>query len=185
MFVKLHHSSFIATAVAVIRSTEDRYNVLVMGPVVAISDKLMSSRNKIKSVLLIVLLRNVLTEGISSTSWRHAPTTSVVRIRPQEVTHGSFMRNLLHSVQFLYLVEGVEMRRQATMQTEDLVLHNCCDWEVIKEVSKVTPDVSTSILSVALIIEAIDLCDLSTFVIASKNSNPVGEPNFEQNQDHH
>ena len=77
------------------------------------------------------------------------------------------------------------MRGQSTMQTEDLVLHNCCDWEVIKEVSKVTPDVSTSILSVALIIEAIDLCDLSTLVIASKNSNPVGEPNFEQNQDHH
>ncbi len=115
MFIQLHHSSLISTAVAVVRSTEDSYHVLVMGPVVSISDKLMSSRNEIKSVLFVVLLRDVLTEGVPCTSWRHAPATSVVRVRPQKVAHGTFMRYLLHSVQFLYLVEGVKMRGQSTM----------------------------------------------------------------------
>ena len=82
MFVQLHHTSFIATAVAVVRSTEDSHHVLVMRPVVSIGNELMSTCNKVKTVLLIILLRDVLTKGIASTSRRHAPATSVVWVRP-------------------------------------------------------------------------------------------------------
>ena len=69
-----------------------------MRPVVSIGNKLMSTCNKVKSVLLVILLGDVLAEGIASTSRRHAPATSVVWVRPQKVAHRSFVRNLLHSV---------------------------------------------------------------------------------------
>lgn len=51
-------------------------------------------------------LRDVLTKGVSCTSRGDAPTTSVIRIRPQEITHWSLQnapgqKHILHS---LYLI---------------------------------------------------------------------------------
>lgn len=53
------------------------------------------------------------------------------------------------------------------MEGENLVLYNGCQWQQVKEVSKVFPDVDVSIFSEAFIIKAIYLGDLSALMIAS------------------
>ena len=47
------------------------------------------------------------------------------------------------------------------METEDLVLNNCSQWKHVEEVSVVLPDVGVAVLAEALVVEAVDLCNLS------------------------
>jgi len=57
------------------------------------------------------------------------------------------------------------------MDTQNLSFNDSCDGEVIKEVSGVLPGVDVSILSLTLLIEAVELSNLSGFVISSKKGD--------------
>ncbi len=50
-------------------------------------DQLMGSRYKCQSVAVVEGLRDVLAKGVSSSSGRDSPASSVVRVWPQQVTH--------------------------------------------------------------------------------------------------
>lgn len=50
-------------------------------------NQLMSAGDESESVAVVERFRNVLTEGVSSTTWRDAPATAVIRVRPEQVTH--------------------------------------------------------------------------------------------------
>ena len=71
------------------------------------------------------------------------------------------------------------------MQTENLLFDDCCKRQVVKELSELLPDLSIAVLSKTLIVEAIDLCNLATFVIASEDREPFREPYFECNEQSH
>ncbi|KAH3685326.1 hypothetical protein WICPIJ_003678 [Wickerhamomyces pijperi] len=103
-----------------------------MGPGVTLHDQLMGSGNERETVRMVELLRDILTEGETGTTWRDTPATSVVRIGPQQVTHWAFVWDLLDSVQFSDLVDGFNHWRQPTMKTEDLVVHQGGDREVVE-----------------------------------------------------
>jgi hypothetical protein len=64
------------------------------------------------------------------------------------------------------------------MQTKDLLLHDCTDRQVVEEVRQVLPNVCTSILAQALVVEAVNLRDLPTLMITSENRNAVFESDF-------
>ncbi len=66
-----------------------------------------------------------------------------------------FMRNFLHSIELANLVKGVDARTQATVQAKDLTFNHCCEWEVVKQLCEVFPDVGVPIFSEALVIEAV------------------------------
>ena len=68
------------------------------------------------------------------------------------------------------------------MQAEDLVLDDGGEWEVIEEVSQVLPHVRVAVLSEALVVEAVDLGDLTTFVVTSEDGDPVPVAHFEADQ---
>ena len=86
-----------------------------MTPVVSIHYKLMCSAHKTQAICLIELLANVLSEGVSRTPWRNAPAHTIIRVRPEKVTDGTFMRNFLHSVELFNLIESVNARRKSSM----------------------------------------------------------------------
>ena len=77
------------------------------------------------------------------------------------------MRDFLNSIQLSNLLERVQGRRQTSVKGENLVLYNGCQWQQVKEVSKVFPDVDVSIFSEAFIIKAVYLGDLSALMVAS------------------
>ena len=67
--VDLHDGSLISASVAIVRGREHCDDIPVMGPVVTIHHKLMCSGDKLQVVGMIELLRDILSERVSGTSW--------------------------------------------------------------------------------------------------------------------
>jgi hypothetical protein len=127
----------------------------------------MRSGNQAQAVDVVECVRDILSESVSGSSGRNSPAASIIWVTPEKITHGTFVRNFLNSIQLSNLLERVQRRRQASMKGENLVLYNSCQWQQVKEVSKVFPDVDVSIFSEAFIIKAVYLSDLSALMIAS------------------
>ena len=71
------------------------------------------------------------------------------------------------------LIERVNRRREAAMHAEYLILHQRCQRHVVKQVGEYLPDVGVAILAQALVVEAVDLRDLSALVVASEEMYPL------------
>jgi len=59
------------------------------------------------------------------------------------------------------------------MQTEKLIFDQGREWKVVKEFSEALPDIGVTIFAAAFVIEAIDLSNLSWFVISSKDGDSI------------
>ena len=71
------------------------------------------------------------------------------------------------SVNLSNLVECIEIWRKSTMEAEYLVFYNSCKREHIKQIGIVFPYVSIPVFPETLIVESIDLGDLSRLVVPS------------------
>lgn len=69
------------------------------------------------------------------------------------------------------------------MQAEDLILNHGCQWQVIEQIGEVLPNIGIAILAEAFIVEAVDLGDLSTLMIASQNRDSVLEAHLQADQE--
>lgn len=85
------------------------------------------------------------------------------------------MRNFDNPVNFTHLIESVEAWRQTSMQAENLLLNDGAEREVVEEVGQVLPDVRVTILPKTFVIKTINLGDLSTLMVTSKDANSVLE----------
>ncbi len=126
-----------------------------MGPVVAAHDQLMSTRYQFESIRMVELLRDVLSERIAGSSGRDAPPATVVGVGPKQIADGSFVGNFLDAVELADLVESVDGRRETSMQTENLTLDDCSQWQVIEKLGEGLPHICISVLAQALLVETI------------------------------
>ena len=60
------------------------------------------------------------------------------------------------------------------MKTEDLVLDDGSQREIVEQVSEGSPDVGRTVLAHALVVKAVDLCNLARFVISSQDVHALG-----------
>ena len=134
----------------------------------------MRSCDQREAIVVVESFRDVLPECVASTSWTYAPSTPVVWIAPQQIAHRALVRHFLDAVEASNVVEGINAGGEATVKAEDLVVDEGSEWEVIEEISEEFPDVGIAILAQALIVEAIDLCDLSRFVVAAEDGDSGG-----------
>jgi hypothetical protein len=95
------------------------------------------------------------------------------------------MRHFYLSVNLFYLVQGIKVRREPSMQAEYLVLDDGSKWKQIKQICVVFPDIRITVLPKALVIKPIHLCDLTRFVVSSQDCNSVLESHFQCNQQSH
>ena len=65
------------------------------------------------------------------------------------------------------------------MQTENLIFYSRRQRQEIEQICIVFPHICIAIFAQTLIIEPINLCDLSGLVIASQDGDPVLEPHFQ------
>ena len=121
----------------------------------------MGSGDQIQVVGVIEVGGDVLTERVACASWGDAPACSVVRVGPQKVAHRALVRHFDASIQLLDVVKCVQVWRQAAVEAEDLVLDDCCERQQVKQVSEVLPNVGISVLPEALVVKAVNLCNLS------------------------
>ena len=116
---------------------------------------------------MIECLRYVLSKCVARTSRTDSPSTSVVRVTPEQVAHWSFVRYFLDSVQGADVIQGVDAGGEATVQTEDLVVNQSGERKIVEEVGEELPHVRIAVLSEAFIVEAVHLCDLTRLVVTS------------------
>ena len=154
-FIDLHNGGLVSATIAVVRCREDSDDVALVSPVVAVHDELMGACDPSEIVRVVELLRDVLTEAIASTTWRNTPTAPLIGIRPKQVANGAFVRSLLNAIELANLIKGVDAGGETTVKAEDGVLDNSRQRQEIEKLSELFPDVSISVLSEALIVEAI------------------------------
>ena len=68
------------------------------------------------------------------------------------------------------------------MHTEGLLIDERCQWQVVEYFCAVAPYVDWAVLAETLIIKAVDLCDLSGFVISSDKGDAVWVSYFQRKQ---
>ena len=64
-------------------------------------------------------------------------------------------------------VQGVQAGAQTTVEAENLIFDDSCQRQVVKEVCQIFPDISIAVLPETFVVEAIDLCDLTTFMVTA------------------
>lgn len=101
----------------------------------------MSTGDHLQVVCVVVLLSDVLPEGIASASGIHAPACPVIGVRPQQVAHGAFVGHLLESFEGSDVVEGLDAGGESSVETEELVFYDCCEGDVVEEFSEASPDI--------------------------------------------
>lgn len=90
---------------------------------------------------------------------------------------------------FLYTIEGsdvvksIDARRKTSVETEDLVIDEGSEREVVEQICEILPNVGIAIFSEAFVVEAIDLSDLAGFVITTENRNSLWVSNLEGNEE--
>lgn len=173
LVVDLHYRRLIAATVTIIGSREDRHDHPIVLPLIALHDELMRAGYEVKVVDVRELFGNVLSEGVSGSPWGDSPSASVIGIRPDEVTHGSLMGNLLDTIEIPRMVKGVDAGAQSSVEAEDTIRHDGRHGEVVEGVREVLPDVGIAVFSKALIVKSIYLRNLATLVIAPENGNTV------------
>ena len=71
------------------------------------------------------------------------------------------MRDFNFSINGSNLVDGLDLWTEASVNAESFSVDDGTDWKVVKDFGTVLPWIWVSILSVDLIIKAVDGCDLS------------------------
>lgn len=130
-------------------------------------------------------LRYVLAKRVACTTRRDSPATAVIGVRPQEVAHGTFVRNFLDSVKGSDIVECVDARGETSVEAEDLVVDESGERKVVEKIGEVFPHVRISVLSEAFIVEAVHLGDLTRLVVATKDGNPLWVSDFQGHKKGH
>ena len=90
------------------------------------------------------------------------------------------MRHLLEPVQCPDMIQSVNAGTEASVQAEDLSVHEGRERQVVKQVGEVFPDVSVAIFPEAFVVETVDLGDLAGFVVATEDRDTLAETNLEQ-----
>lgn len=93
------------------------------------------------------------------------------------------MRNLLDAVKRSDVVQRVDAGGETTVETEDLVVDEGGQREVVEEVGEVLPDVGVAVLSEALVVEAVDLGDLAGLVVATEDGDAGGVSDLEGDEE--
>ena len=88
------------------------------------------------------------------------------------------MRDLLHAVELLNGVDVIERRREAAVRAKELLSAHAANkprkGKVIKQIGEALPNIRGTVLSKALIVEPVDLRDLSALVVPAQDRHPRG-----------
>ena len=133
----------------------------------------MGTSNKLKAIDVVKFRSDLIAKQPPGTTRGYSPSPNVFRITPDQVTEGTFVRDLLSSSNDAYLVKGTDFRTQTTVDAEHFTINDCTEDQEIKDLATCFPDRGITVLLLALFVETVDLCDLARFVIASDQGHAI------------
>lgn len=146
----------IPASVAIVWCTPDCREAIVKHDHIPLITQLMCAENVVHAIHFQKLLDHLRPKCVSGSSWAQTELiTLAVRVRPDQISHGSFMWYFSKPVDDLDLVNAVYARTQATVNAEDLIVDDARQTEVVEHVGEVVPDGRVPILSTALGVEAV------------------------------
>ena len=126
-------------------------------------DQLVCSRNQVEGIHMMKFIRHSFSKEISSTPRTHLPCPgNIFRVGPDEVTESSLMGDFLIAIYGSDLVQRSHIRRQASVDAQDLFVNQCSKAETIKALYTMSPHGCIPVFAKAFIVEAVDLCNLPT-----------------------
>jgi hypothetical protein len=134
-------------SITIVRRRENRDDVPILTPIVSVHDKLMCSCDQRQTVVVVECFGDILAECVACSTRTDSPSTSIIGVAPEEITHGSFMGDFLDTVEGSDVVEGVDARRQSSVETKDLVVDECGEGEIVEQVGEIFPDVGVAVFS--------------------------------------
>jgi len=128
----------------------------------------MSSVNNIHTIFIQEFLANVFSKNIACSSGGYSESRLIsFRITPHQISKWPFMRNFLYSIDFINITNMMQSRRKTSMYRKHLIVNDCSNWEIIKDIREILPYFRIAIFLLALCIKSIDLCDLPCFMIST------------------
>lgn len=153
--------------IAVVGSRPDGNALLVEVPLVAFHNQLMSAADGFRAVGLIERLYDISPEEVAGAAWGDGPALNLFWVRPEQIAHGAIMRHLNLAVNGADLVQRIDGRRQPAMDAEQLIVNERRQAKIVKDLCAVLPNVLRAVLFHTLVIEAVDLGDLSALMVAA------------------
>lgn len=95
------------------------------------------------------------------------------------------MGNFLDTIKRPDVVESVDGRTQSTVKTENLVFDESSEGKVVEKVGEVFPHVGIAVFAETFVIESVDLCDLSGFVVSTEDGNTLRVTDLQRDQKGH
>jgi len=160
-------------------------HVPVLGPVVSLHHQLVGSRNQRQPVVVIERLGNVLAKRVPGAARRNTPAAPIIRVGPQQIAHGTFVRHFLDAVQGANVVQRVDTRRQTTVKTKYLVVDQGRERQVVEQVGKVLPHIGVAVLAKTLVVEPVHLRDLARLVVAAEDGDALRVADLEGHKQGH
>ena len=162
ILIQLQNRSYISAPVKIIWCTPNSNQNISLKPIlITLLNQLVSPDHQIQPIDLIELLNHSLSKQPASPSIRHNPSVNIVRIRPHQITIRSFMGNLNISLYSPNLIDGSDMGTQSSMDAKNLLINNCSQRKVIKNIIKHFPWTLISIFLSDFIKESINHGNLS------------------------
>ena len=145
---------------------------MVLEPeLVAVHDKLVSTRDQVDVVDVVEFGCDFGSEQPASTARRHSPSLDVLRVGPHEVAEWALVRNFHSSVDKSHLIDGLDLWGESSVDAENLSFYNSSNSKIIEDFSAVLPRIGISVLSNGLVVESVDGRDLPCLVVSSEQSD--------------
>lgn len=140
---------------------------------VAFVDQLMSACNKLQAVHVVELGGHLISKQPASTSRGYSPGTHILRVTPDKIAEGAFMRDLLGTSDDTNLIQCADLGTQTTVDAKNFAIHNGSKNQEVEDLAAAFPHRGIAVLLLALFIEAIDLGDLARLVISTHEGDPI------------
>jgi hypothetical protein len=89
------------------------------------------------------------------------------------------VRHLLNTVKRTNVIERVDTRGQAAVKAEDLIFNQGSQRQVVEEICEIFPHIGIAVFSETLIVEAVNLGDLTRFVVTTEDGDALGVSDLE------
>ena len=136
----------------------------------------MRPRNKLQPINVIELAGHLIPKQPPGPTRRDSPSLDIFRVTPHQVAESAFVRDLLRASDDADLVEGADFGTQTAVDAEHFTVDDGSEDEEIENLAAGFPDGGVAVFLLAFFVEAIDLGDLTGFVVAADEGDAVGEP---------